>query len=388
MAILSILPKISVTVHNAQGQLPEYADDEPDAVKKQNSPFSVVVSNYVEVPSDGGPFWLKFRVEAPYTHRPNRIIFAFEDPAGYLVQMSCGPHDLVNAEPWERLMDGYYDYADEEALFRSFQFTKLNILPGDGESDDISEMDRKRMAKLGMLEVRVLLGTWQHSEGSEMGTAVEYNNEVVDANEIPEPADFIYLNGWWDPVAIFRFKYRSRADLQKLLLVEKSPELEELPREKLLPTLPTTPLPSCAPSLTPASKAFEDLTFSKVRDLARKQYMGFDKVGGDEMETLAKQKHAEQMEYANDEVTRLFFDELTFAQVRNLAKKQHKSFEELNTDEIEKLARQKHSESIVSPQALISGAADERNGQGKRKAPIKAEDADGGAISVLAKKRK
>lgn len=99
--------------------------------------------------------------------------------------------------------------------------------------------------------------------------------------------------------------------------------------------------------LTPASKAFEDLTFSEVRDLARKQYMGFDKVGGDEMETLAKQKHAEQMEYANDEVTRLFFDELTFAQVRNLAKKQHKSFEELNTDEIEKLARQKHSESIV-----------------------------------------
>ncbi|OBU01348.1 hypothetical protein VE01_00136 [Pseudogymnoascus verrucosus] len=417
MAILSILPKISVTVHNAQGQLPEYADDEPDAVKKQNSPFSVVVSNYVEVPSDGGPFWLKFRVEAPYTHRPNRIIFAFEDPAGYLVQMSCGPHDLVNAEPWERLMDGYYDYADEEALFRSFQFTKLNILPGDGESDDISEMDRKRMAKLGMLEVRVLLGTWQHSEGSEMGTAdisesidhaaftaniatekvserkslslgMTYNNEVVDANEIPEPADFIYLNGWWDPVAIFRFKYRSRADLQKLLLVEKSPELEELPREKLLPTLPTTPLPSCAPSLTPASKAFEDLTFSEVRDLARKQYMGFDKVGGDEMETLAKQKHAEQMEYANDEVTRLFFDELTFAQVRNLAKKQHKSFEELNTDEIEKLARQKHSESIVSPQALISGAADERNGQGKRKAPIKAEDADGAAISVLAKKRK
>lgn len=56
MAILSILPKISVTVHNAQGQLTEYADDEPDAVKKQNSPFSVVVSNYVEVPSDGGPF--------------------------------------------------------------------------------------------------------------------------------------------------------------------------------------------------------------------------------------------------------------------------------------------------------------------------------------------
>lgn len=70
-------------------------------------------------------------------------------------------------------MDGYYDYADEEALFRSFQFTKLNILPGDGESDNISEMDRKRMAKLGMLEVRVLLGTWQHSEGSEMGTAGE-----------------------------------------------------------------------------------------------------------------------------------------------------------------------------------------------------------------------
>ncbi|OBT82949.1 hypothetical protein VE02_08170 [Pseudogymnoascus sp. 03VT05] len=319
-----------------------------------------------------------------------------------------------------RLLDGYYDYAGAEALFRSFQFTKLNILPRDGESDDISAMDRKRMAKLGMLEVRVLLGTWRHSDGSEMGTTdisesidhaafaanianiatekvserkslslgMTYNNEVVDASEIPEPASFTYLNGWWDPVAIFRFKYRSRSDLQKLPLVEKTPEVEQLPGGNLLPTPPTTLVPSCAPSLTPASKAFEDLTFSEVCELARKQYMGFDKLCGDEMERLAKQKHAEQLQYANDKLTRVFFDSLTFAQVRGLAKKQHKSFDELNTDEIEKLARQKHSEAIVSPQALISGAADERNGQGKRKASIKVEDANADAVVVPAKKTK
>lgn len=130
-------------------------------------------------------------------------------------------------------------------------------------------------------------------------------------------------------------------------MVEKTPELEQLPREDLLPTVSTTPVPSCAPSLTPASKAFEDLTFSGVRGLARKQYIGFDKLCGDEMETLAKRKHAEQMGYANDKVSRVVFDTLTFAQVRSLAKKQHKDFNELNTDEIEKMARQKHSEEIV-----------------------------------------
>lgn len=137
------------------------------------------------------------------------------------------------------------------------------------------------------------------------------------------------------------------ADLQRLLLIEKTREPEQLPKEDLLPTLPITPMPSSAPSLTPAPRPFEELTFAEVRGLARKQYISFDKLSGDEIETLARQKHAEQTVYANDEVASLLFGGLTFAQVRSLAKKQYKSFDELNGDEIEGLARQGHSQELV-----------------------------------------
>lgn len=106
-------------------------------------------------------------------------------------------------------------------------------------------------------------------------------------------------------------------------------------------------MPSCAPSATFTSKAFGDLTFTEVRDLARKQYISFDKLGGDEIEKLARKKHAEQAIYANDELASVLFGNLTFAEVRSLAKKQYKSFDELNGDEIEELARQGHSEEMV-----------------------------------------
>ncbi|KFZ08144.1 hypothetical protein V502_09514 [Pseudogymnoascus sp. VKM F-4520 (FW-2644)] len=419
MAVLFYLPGISVTVHNAQGQLPEYADSKPDIVENLESHPSVVVSNYIEAPPDGGRFWLKFCVEAPYMHSPHRTIFAFEDPVGGRIEASCDRRGLVNGESWELLFGGYYDEVETVPLYRSLQFTKLNILPGDGESNGISETGRKRMERIGTLQVRVLLGKWdkplvsetlenrgettnfEHiaptaniateevAERKSLSLGMTYNNEVVDDSEAPGFADsHMFTNGWDNPIAIFQFKYRSRADLQKLLLIEKSPELEQLLREDLLPTLPTPPMLSSAPYLTPAPRAFENLTFAEVRGLARKQYISFDKLSGDEMETLARQKHAEQRLYANNGYARLLFEVLTFARVRSLAEKQYKSFDELNGDEIEGLARQGHFEAVASPQAAIPGASSERNGQGKRKVSIKLEDADEDVVVASATKKR
>lgn len=159
MAILSSLPGISVTVHNAQGQLPEYADAEPDVVKKLESPTSVVVSNYIEAPPDGGPFWLKFRVEAPYMHNPNSIMFRYDIPGtNIIVGRNCWPLDLENKESWESVFKGYAATHEGGEIFRSFQFTKLKILPGDDQSLRISEMEESKMDSIGVFEIRVLLG--------------------------------------------------------------------------------------------------------------------------------------------------------------------------------------------------------------------------------------
>lgn len=155
MAILPSLPGISVTVHNGQGELPEYPDAEPDVVEDLESPSSVVVSNYIEAPPDGGPFWLKLSVEAPFKHGPNRIIFEFEGPNGLNLVTSCGLQNMKKGKTWEDTFQGYGD--ERRPIYRSFQFMKLKILPGDGQSDDISEAERTNMEAIGMLQVRVLL---------------------------------------------------------------------------------------------------------------------------------------------------------------------------------------------------------------------------------------
>ena len=53
--------------------------------------------------------------------------------------------------------------------------------------------------------------------------------------------------------------------------------------------------PSCLSSSANPSRAFEDLTFAEVRDLARMQFKGFDRLNADEIEKLAKQKYFEAM---------------------------------------------------------------------------------------------
>jgi hypothetical protein len=123
-----------------------------------------------------------------------------------------------------------------------------------------------------------------------------------------------------------------------------------------MPTLLTPPVPSSAPSLSLAPKAFEELTFAEVRGFARKQYKSFDTLSGDEMEKLAMQRHVEEMARANREGapssssvshTSGAFEDLTFRAVRDLARKEYKSFNELNGDEIEGLARQGHFQELV-----------------------------------------
>jgi hypothetical protein len=159
MAILPSLPGISVTVHNAKGQLPEYADAEPDVVKNLRSPSSVVVSNYIEAPPDGGPFWPKFRVDAPYTHGPHRIYFMVNIPGVDIRRgMSCGPSDVKEERSWENVLEGYDDIDERGPVYRNFQFTKLKILSDDGQSDGLSEKQNSQVAGIGTLQVRVLLG--------------------------------------------------------------------------------------------------------------------------------------------------------------------------------------------------------------------------------------
>lgn len=121
MAVLSSLPGIFVAVHNDQGQLPEYADADPDIVKDLESPPSVVVSNYVEAPLGGGPFWFKFRVEEPYTHQPHRVMFRYEiqgsdDNSG----KSCGPQDVEDTGFWETTFKGYTGTDERGTVFRKF----------------------------------------------------------------------------------------------------------------------------------------------------------------------------------------------------------------------------------------------------------------------------
>ncbi|KFY65490.1 hypothetical protein V497_01381 [Pseudogymnoascus sp. VKM F-4516 (FW-969)] len=499
MAIHSSFPRISVTVHNAQGQLPEYADAEPDVVKNLKSPSSVVVSNYIEAPSDGGPFWLKFGVEAPYMHSPHIILFIY-DVQGTSIRdgRSCGPLDLKNKQSWGKEMKGYRATNDRGRVFRDFQFTKLEILPGDDQSLGISETEESKARNTGVFEVRVLLGRLQNNvatkvakrskkppvpkpkqpkrqllnKTSEIPSGSTKSNTPVTATttekiaakkslslgltykekplEVSSVAGkrYTYINGWNNPIARANKAYE--VDLQRLLLIEKTPEPEHLPEEILFPGLPTTSVPAVkqeseqeqqtqgqqisqpaqpastelsavtTPSqckeqkhnhvvignqhppaavnsavplypspLAPISKAFDELKFTEVRDLARKQHKCFDELNGDEVENFARQKLAEAVvdtDGSSASHTSKAFDDLTFAEVWDFARKNYKDFDELNRREIEELARQGYSQALSSSQAAISGSAEEPNVQGKRKAHIKQEDVDEDVVFVSAAK--
>lgn len=120
--------------------------------------------------------------------------------------------------------------------------------------------------------------------------------------------------------------------------------------EMQLQATPNSAESSSSSQLGANSRAFEKLKFTEVRDLARKKYKCFDDLNGDEIEKLARQKHSEEMSDAGGGLlshTTRSFEDLTFEEVWDLAKKQYKDFNELNGREIQDLARQKYNEAMV-----------------------------------------
>ena len=118
--------------------------------------------------------------------------------------------------------------------------------------------------------------------------------------------------------------------------------------KQYLQTVLDSAMPLCLSPLDPTSKAFEELKFAEVQDLARKQHKCFDKLNGDEVEKFVRQKLAEEMVDADGgSSSHTSFDDLTFAEVWDLARRNYKDFDELNRHEIEELARQGHSEAMV-----------------------------------------
>jgi hypothetical protein len=113
---------------------------------------------------------------------------------------------------------------------------------------------------------------------------------------------------------------------------------------------PNSANPPSSSHLASTPRAFEKLKFAEVRDLARKKYKLFDDLNGDKIEKLARQKHGEEMPDARGgplSCAPRAFEDLTFEEVWDLARRQYKDFKELNGREIQDLARQKYNEIMV-----------------------------------------
>ncbi|KFY23371.1 hypothetical protein V493_05898 [Pseudogymnoascus sp. VKM F-4281 (FW-2241)] len=440
MAVIASIPGIAVTVHNAQGQLPEYTDTEPDVVEGLQSTPSVVVSNYIEVPPDGGPFTLRFSINIGHMHNPHGVMLGFEDPSAGIQNWASYTFNWTEDKKWLMGTSEGYIHSDERStVFRSFKFDKLKILAGDGESHGLSKTERLKMGSMGMFQIRLIPGkpdndgalqwverpkqsnhitpamamvTEKVAARKSLSLGMAYTDTILNPPTLRE-ANYSYNNVWNHPIAIFQFKYRSRADLQKLLLIQKSPEPVQVPQEALLSSLSLTPVPNSrqdpqegqraqglqpfqqlaelssanlsgattlaqsktkvtaqvghgdmhlqtspnsaeSPSLSRSvltPRAFEKLKFAEVRDLARKKYKLFDDLNGDEIEQLARKELPKGMPDADAGLlphTSVSFEELTFEEVWDLAKKQYKDFNRLNGREIQNLARQKYDEEMAS----------------------------------------
>ncbi|KAF7863812.1 hypothetical protein EAF04_006777 [Stromatinia cepivora] len=251
MVVLDELPNLDVTIQMNGAKVQEYNDDEevevePGRVGKHQA--LKTVSRYIEA-IDGGEFSIKcyasrqFKMNAPNLQidvsvdgNPSESILFRPDQIGQ-PQVIEGP---ATFHPSSQNGPGRW-------TLRKFRFSKLDISNEESRLSSLNK-DKAEAEKIGTIEVRI----WRASaetpaaphvtqqktssnnkfhEKALKGQAKSHN--VSYSTEIPilttNRVQVRRIDGYDYPVAIYKFKYRSKESLKQLLIIERTPELEDSP---------------------------------------------------------------------------------------------------------------------------------------------------------------
>ncbi|TGO59953.1 hypothetical protein BOTNAR_0153g00070 [Botryotinia narcissicola] len=247
MVVFDKLPGLEVTIRVNGVQAQEYVDDEdieygPGLIGARQALRTV--SKYIKA-IDGAKFSIictllpKFKFNAPNLQADVSVdgnysegkIIAPEDRGRSPTQFD-GP---INFHP-----------IGNRSMLRKYKFSELHISTEEGRLSSLKK-DKAEAEKLGTIEIRI----WRASKsvpveckyrniksssnefhekalkGQAKSHNVSYSPEI--AISIPSYVNVTKLDGEDYPVAIYKFKYRSKESLKQLMIIERTPEPENSP---------------------------------------------------------------------------------------------------------------------------------------------------------------
>ncbi|KAA8575013.1 hypothetical protein MFRU_002g03550 [Monilinia fructicola] len=244
MAVLKSVRGIQVTVRVDGKALEEYEDDEFEAVPGEVGDYqaSRTVAKYIES-CTGKNFDMKFKVDEEYKFdSPNITFSTYVD--GTKVHTRIVARN--NSFPREKTLKGVNIESKNGLVFlKPFHFSNIITSVDDSKLASMKE-DTERLSAAGEIIVKVYRRSAKRpSRGSSLShrkinvdTLIDVHEKALKGRAIshstglgaPQPAKahdrhrFGYLDGKDYPIAIFRFKYRSKKSLQSLLIIERTPE--------------------------------------------------------------------------------------------------------------------------------------------------------------------
>ncbi|KAE9368742.1 hypothetical protein N431DRAFT_494137 [Stipitochalara longipes BDJ] len=278
MAVLDTLRGLDVSICIDGQPLKEYDDDEEEEV--QETPVAEyqaarTVRKYVESVSDkefevkivlGTSFVMDYDcIMAPITIDGKRMIETVIVKArqGHIVR---GSRFLSQVTRTVRGVTRPAPGANEQEFLRKFRFEKIGTTMDDVKLADVKQ-DMERIEEIGEIIVKIFRGGPAEAteetntnilnlrsmngpvhEKALKGDAKSHNAALGPATQLV-PKSYVNskkLDGIDYPIAIFKFKYRSRDALKSLLIIERSPSPEA--EEEPVPEQPALSLDNLNPT--------------------------------------------------------------------------------------------------------------------------------------------
>ncbi|TGO80941.1 hypothetical protein BPOR_1500g00020 [Botrytis porri] len=248
MVVLDKLPGLEVAVRVNGVQVQEYDDDEDVEIGPGPSgehQASRTVSKYIEA-IDGAEFSIictllpKLKFNAPNLRARVSV------DGNYAQGRIITPEDIGRSPCKFEGPINFHPIGNRSTLQR-YRFSELRISSEEGRLSSLKK-DKVEAEKVGAIEIRI----WRASktvpvqpvhpqtvhsssntfhEKALKGQAKSHNVSYSPETTIPAPryVNAINLDGEDYPIAIYKFKYRSKECLKQLMIIERTPEPEDSP---------------------------------------------------------------------------------------------------------------------------------------------------------------
>ncbi|TGO68181.1 hypothetical protein BELL_0843g00030 [Botrytis elliptica] len=248
MAVLDKLPGVEVTIRVNGVQAQEYDDDEDiEAGPGRSGEYQALrtVSKYIEA-IDGAEFSIVCTLLPKFKFRAPNLQADVSVDGNYSQGKIIAPEE-IGKSPTQ--FDGPINFhpIGNRSTVQKYRFSELLISSEEGRLSNLKK-DKAEAEKVGTIEIRI----WRASKsvpvesiyrddiksssnefhekalkGQAKSHKVSYSPEITTSNQ--RWVNVTKLDGKDYPIAIYKFKYRSKESLKQLMIIERTPEPEDSP---------------------------------------------------------------------------------------------------------------------------------------------------------------